>query len=188
MSQLATPTTGQPPARPETALTEGFARWQNELLGTLVCLVGNRDDALDALQDAFLKCWKHREEVPGIQNLKAWIFRITLNTGRDLRTSAWRRKRESLVEDGRECPGRECGPAATAERSEQMERLAGAIKELRAEEQEVFLLRQNGQLTYEEIGEALDLPVGTVKTRMRLALGRLREAFAEEAARRLKPR
>lgn len=188
MSQLAPPTTGQPAVRPETALTEAFARWQNELLGSLVCLVGNRDDALDALQDAFLKCWKHREEVPGIQNLKAWIFRITLNTGRDLRLTAWRRKRESLPDDGRECPGHECSPVAAVERSEQMTRLADAIGELRAEEQEVFLLRQNGQLTYEEIGAALAIPVGTVKTRMRLALGRLRETLAEEAARRTKPR
>jgi RNA polymerase sigma-70 factor (ECF subfamily) len=69
-----------------------------------------------------------------------------------------------------------------------MTRLAAAIQELREEEQEVFLLRQNGQLTYEQIGETLEIPVGTVKTRMRLALQRLREALAEETARRMKPR
>ena len=54
-----------------------------------------------------------------------------------------------------------------------------ALAELRSEEQEVFLLRQNGDLTYEEIGKMLELPTGTVKTRMRLALTKLREAVAE---------
>ena len=50
---------------------------------------------------------------------------------------------------------------------------------LRPEEQEVFLLRQNGEMTYEEIAVALDVPSGTVKTRMRLALSKLREVLAE---------
>src|SRR6185295_18839946 len=80
-------------------LESAFARYQDELLGTLYYLVGNAEDARDALQDAFIKCWRHRAEVDGIDNLKAWIFRITLNTGRDLRSSAWRRRRSPLGEE-----------------------------------------------------------------------------------------
>ena len=57
--------------------------------------------------------------------------------------------------------------------------LTRTLSELRAEEQEVFLLRQNGEMTYEEIAEALGVPSGTVKTRMRLALSKLREVLAE---------
>ena len=53
------------------------------------------------------------------------------------------------------------------------------IKQLRAEEREVFLLRQNGDMTYDEIAESLELPTGTVKTRMRLALNKLREVLKE---------
>ena len=53
------------------------------------------------------------------------------------------------------------------------------MQQLRPEEQEVFLLRQNGELTYEQIAEMLTVPVGTVKTRMRMALGKLREVLEE---------
>src|SRR5258708_37229326 len=83
--------------RPETdPLSGAFARWQGELLGTLYHLVGNVEDARDALQETFLKCWRHRDEVGGVENLKAWIFRIALNTGRDLRGAALRRRRVPL--------------------------------------------------------------------------------------------
>jgi RNA polymerase sigma-70 factor (ECF subfamily) len=62
------------------------------------------------------------------------------------------------------------------ERNEQLGLLRQAVRQLRPEEQEVFLLRQNGELTYEEIGQAIGVPTGTVKTRMRLALTKLRKA------------
>jgi RNA polymerase sigma-70 factor (ECF subfamily) len=61
---------------------------------------------------------------------------------------------------------------------EELVQLRQAIAELRSEERDVFLLRQNGELTYEEIAEALAIPVGTVKTRMRLAVTKLRAAVA----------
>ena len=74
---------------------------------------------------------------------------------------------------------RDAAPSQTLERKESIDRLRAAILELREEEKEVFLLRQNGELTSEEIAETLDVPTGTVKTRMRLALSRLREVLAE---------
>lgn len=161
-------------------LENAFAQHQSELLGTLYYLVGNIEDARDALQETFVKCWRHKDQVTEVQNLKAWIFRIALNTGRDLRQTAWRRKRQGLPEDESIVESMDAGPMAIAQRNEQLERLSVAISGLRSEEQEVFLLRQNGQLKYEEIAEAAGIPLGTVKTRMRLALTKLREALAED--------
>jgi RNA polymerase sigma-70 factor (ECF subfamily) len=160
------------------ALEDAFARYQSELLGTLYYLVGNAEDARDALQESFIKCWRHRAEVPRIENLKAWVFRIALNTGRDLRASAWRRRRESL--DGNEpmIETTTMRPDDAAAHAEELQFLRSALADLRPEEQEVFLLRQNGEMTYDEIGQSLGLPTGTVKTRMRLALAKLRKALA----------
>lgn len=169
---------------PATRLQEAFARHQAELLGTLYHWTGHMDDARDVLQDAFLKCWQHRAEIDSLRSLKAWIFQVALNTARDLRGSAWRRRRRALT-DGFEqsLVSSETSPEASAERVEEIGRLRHAVTALRPEEKEVFLLRENGDLTYEEIAEAIKIPVGTVKTRMRAALARLRVALGTAAMR-----
>jgi RNA polymerase sigma-70 factor (ECF subfamily) len=156
-----------------------FARFQGELLGALFCLIGNLEDARDALQETFLKCWRHREQLGEIENLKAWVFRIALNTGRDARSAAWRRKRQPLDGDATMLLANHAPPEASLELAEQLAELRLAINKLRPEEQEVFLLRQNAELSYEEIARTIDIPLGTVKTRMRLALANLRAAVGE---------
>jgi RNA polymerase sigma factor (sigma-70 family) len=158
-------------------LEEAFSRYQDELLGMLYYVVGNAEDARDALQDAFIKCWKHRESLGQIENLRAWIFRIALNAGRDLRGAAWHRRRQSLEEGGSLLIATDPRPDAEAARNERLSLVRQAIARLRPEEQEVFLLRQDGQMTYDQIAEAISIPLGTVKTRMRLSLMKLREAM-----------
>ena len=162
------------------ALEEAFTRYQDELIGTLFYLLGNVEDARDALQETFIKCWRHRDGVAGIGNLKGWIFQIAFNTGRDMRRAAGRRRR--LLVKGAEAMvvRHDPGPLAALEQQEELARVREALGELRAEEQEVFLLRQNGQMTYEEIAHTVGIPLGTVKTRMRLALAKLRVAMAVE--------
>lgn len=160
-------------------LERAFSLYRKELLGTLYFLVGNHDDAQDALQETFIKCWRHRDQLAGIENLRAWIFRVALNTGRDFRQTAWRRKRQTLAEDVALPDSGQVDPVRVAERNEQRLLVERAVRDLRPEEQAVFLLRQNGQLTYDEIAAALEIPSGTVKTRMRMALSAIREALSE---------
>lgn len=179
MTEVARKAEPQRQADEVGVLEDAFARFQPELVGTLYYLVGNLEDARDALQEAFLKCWRHREELSEVQNIKAWIFRIALNTGRDLRQTAWRRKRQSLPDDDNMLVGRDPSPQMDLEHREQLELVREALLGLRAEEQEVFLLRQNGGLSYEEIAAAAGIPLGTVKTRMRLAIGKLRIALQD---------
>jgi len=161
-------------------LEEVFSRHQDELLGTLYCLLGNAEDARDSLQETFVKCWQHRSSLPEIENLRAWVFRIAINAGRDARKTAWRRRRRPLDNADATLAATGDNPVADASRHEQLALVRQAVQQLRQEEQEVFLLRQNGQMTYEQIAESLDIPVGTVKTRMRLALTKLRTALATD--------
>ncbi len=75
-------------------------------------------------------------------------------------------------------PDSAAAPTHLLEHKESLERLRQAILHLRQEEKEVFLLRQNGDLTYEQIAEIRNSPVGTVKTQMRSALQKLRKVLA----------
>jgi RNA polymerase sigma-70 factor, ECF subfamily len=165
------------PRQAAKRLEESFSSYQDELLGMLYHLSGNVEDARDALQNAFIKCWNHREELGGIENLRAWIFRIALNAGRDLRKTAWKKHSRPLDEGGNQLAAVDLRPEAGAMHKERVEMVRAAIRRLQPDQREIFLLRQDGQMTYEQIAEAVSSPVGTVKTRMRLALAKLRESL-----------
>ena len=83
----------------------------------------------------------------------------------------------STGDDGAALASKQPGPGERLMREERLSLVRQAVRELRPEEQEVFLLRQNGQLSYEEIAETVDIPLGTVKTRMRLAISKLRKTL-----------
>ncbi len=161
------------------ALLCAFAEARPDLLNALTLLLGSRDDAQDAVQEAFLKCWRRREQVGGVYNLRAWIFRVGLNSGRDLRRNVWRQRSRPLLgrEPAVERPAR--SPGDELVRVETLDRLRAALQELRHEEREVFLLRQNTDRTYEEIARLRRAPVGTIKTQMRAALQKLRKVLQE---------
>lgn len=166
----------------DDALVATFNAVRDELVSTLMYLLGNADDAQDAAQEAFLKCWRARASVPDVQNLRAWIFRVGLNAAKDYQRSAWNRKSRALPEDDLMLPSRDDAPGTAVEDQEALDRLRAAITQLRQDEKEVFLLRQNGDLTYEQIAEIRNAPVGTVKTQMRTALIKLRKVLNPAAA------
>ena len=163
---------------PEQALVRAFNDFRDELVSTLMFLLGNRDDAQDAAQEAFLKCWRSREGLADIQNLRAWVFRVGLNAAKDMQRSAWNRRSKPMTGEDTMIAAHDAAPGQALEDREEVERLRKAILELRVEEKEVFLLRQNGGLTYEQIAEIRHSPVGTVKTQMRAALQKLRKQLA----------
>jgi RNA polymerase sigma-70 factor (ECF subfamily) len=166
--------------RPDDAFVRAFNEVRTELVSTLYFLLGNHEDAQDAAQDAFLKCWRTKDSLLEVRNLRAWIFRVALNAAKDLQRSAWRRRAKPLHENAGQDAMFEINPAQSLEEQETLEQLRQALVDLRAEEKAVFLLRQNGDLTYEEIAEIRRCPVGTVKTQMRAAMFKLRRVLQEK--------
>lgn len=157
-----------------------FNAMRLELVSTLYYVLGNYEDAQDAAQNAFLKCWRNRVGMGEVRNVRAWIFRIGLNAAKDLQRNAWRRRARPLIGPATLVESRNDSPVKIAEEREAKERLHQAILTLRPEEREVFLLRQNGCLTYEEIAKIRRSPVGTVKTQMRAAAAKLRQVLREK--------
>jgi RNA polymerase sigma-70 factor (ECF subfamily) len=184
MSEVGTslgvrPSAGAPVA-PSERLVQAFQELRDELVSTLYFVLGSRDDAQDAAQEAFLKCWRAQASLADVQDIRAWIFRVGLNAAKDLRRSAWHRRAKPLRGEELMLAGRDAAPPERLAEQECVERLRAAILELRPEEKEVFLLRQNGDLTYEQIAEIRHSPVGTVKTQMRSALQKLRRQLGEQ--------
>lgn len=164
-------------AVPSEVLVRTFNDLRDELITTLVYVLGNREDAKDAAQEAFVKCWNARAQLPQVLNLRAWIFRVCFNTAKDMQRSAWNRKSRPLSAEQYTLPADEVPPGQALERREVIEQVRRAVAHLREEEKEVFLLRQNGELTYEQIAEMRGCPVSTVKTQMRAALEKLRKVL-----------
>jgi RNA polymerase sigma-70 factor (ECF subfamily) len=159
-------------------LLRTFTEVRDELVSTLWFVLGNQEDALDVAQEVFLRCWRSRDGLPEVQNLRAWIFRVGLNAAKDLQRSAWRRRVKPLLGAEALPAPDHAPPARELEQRESLQQLRDALMHLRPEEKEVFLLRQNGELTYEQIAEVSRRPVGTVKTQMRSALQKLRKVLA----------
>jgi RNA polymerase sigma-70 factor, ECF subfamily len=163
---------------PPELLLRTFTELRDELVSTLWFLLGNRDDAQDIAQEVFLRCWRAQKSLAGVHDMRAWIFRVGLNAARDVQRSAWRRKVKSLLGDDIMQLADGKAPPQIVEDQESLGRIRQALHDLRPEEKEVFLLRQNGELTYEQIAQMRKCPIGTVKTQMRTALEKLRKVLA----------
>src|SRR5437868_6814767 len=119
-------------------LVSAFNELRDELVSTLWFVLGNREDAQDAAQEAFLKCWRAQASVTGVENLRAWIFRVGLNAAKDMRRSAWHRRSRALQGEAFMLQGPDSPPGEALENRETMDRLRLAIMQLRQEEKEVF--------------------------------------------------
>jgi RNA polymerase sigma-70 factor, ECF subfamily len=166
----------------EHVLQSTFTEIHHELSRSLFRLLRNWEDAQDAAQTAFLKCWKARTNLDTVRDPRAWLFRAGWNAALDLRRKRAARQAVPVDAFGGNLPDSDESAADEVLHRERLERLRAALVELPATEREVFLLRQRTGRTYEEIAQQLGEPVGTMKTRMRSALRKLRGQLAESAA------
>jgi RNA polymerase sigma-70 factor (ECF subfamily) len=113
-----------------------------------------------------------------------WLISVTRNRAVDEVRSRGRRQRHETAspeEQEREFPaGDSIDPAANAQLAEQARLIRAALAELPPEQREIIELAYFGGLTQQEISERLDQPLGTVKTRIRLGMQKLRAALAPE--------
>ena len=158
-------------------LTELFQTHRQGLAGAVRSVLGSTVDVHELLQEAFLKCWQSWQRGTRPADPVAWIFVITWNVAIDARRRRQRRPHhESLDEDQMPTTATtpQRSPSHALEQREAVVRAQAAIAGLSDPEQQVFLLRVAGELTFEGVAEALSIPIGTAKTRMRTALQKLR--------------
>lgn len=152
-------------------------RYTSDIYGLLVRLTGDLDEAADLTQETFIAALRSIRGFRGDAELRTWLFRIAINRSRN-RSRWWRRRRrESTVsidasigdtpitiadtlEDGRE------SPENAVLRLEREKRLRKALAELAPAFREAVVLRDIEGLSYEQIAQAVDANLGTVRSRI----------------------
>jgi RNA polymerase sigma-70 factor, ECF subfamily len=144
-------------------------------------ITADPDAAKDCAQEAFIRAYRALHQYdPGLP-FGPWLYRITTNTSLN-HVQRWH-AHQTDVEELPERPGEiEEGPEATVVRREEVAEVVAAMEELPAAYRAALTLRHMQQLSYQEVSDALGIPLGTVKTH----LHRARAALKTRLAARLK--
>jgi RNA polymerase sigma-70 factor (ECF subfamily) len=144
-------------------------------------VVRDREDAWDVAQEAFIRAWQALPSFRGQSAFYTWLFRIVMNVAADrMRQRAARGRAfgtEPVPEEDweRTMPDQGPGPEDEALRAEERERIRRALSALPEHHRTVIMLNDLEGLSYREIAEVLDIPMGTVMSRLHNARKRLRD-------------
>jgi RNA polymerase sigma-70 factor (ECF subfamily) len=162
-------------------------RYQDRLFNTLLRIAGSREDAADAVQDAFVQAYLKLESFRGDAQFFTWLYRIAMNMALSRRR---RRRPVGSLEAVKSSAGEEpmdaaAGPDGRLLATERAEQVQTALADLGEQHRKILVLRELEGCSYEVIADILELPVGTVRSRLfraRLQLRqKLRSLWGEEA-------
>jgi RNA polymerase sigma-70 factor (ECF subfamily) len=165
-------------AQDEAALAQLYDRYRAILFGLLMRILNNREEAEDVLQELFLQVWRRAADFDENRGRPfTWLVTMARSRGIDrLRALA---SRERVANEGARDEAEAVSDAASdAFRSEQRGFVTNALAQLPDEQKGPLMLAYFDGLTQSEIATRLGAPLGTVKTRMRTGLMRLRELLA----------
>jgi RNA polymerase sigma-70 factor (ECF subfamily) len=152
-------------------------RYQHRVARVAMAVVHNQDDALELAQETFVRAYENLAKFESRSSLSTWLYRIAANLAIDFR----RREGRHIVIQGEEgeielsrLPSERGNSFLETARHELNQRLNQALRELTPEHRAVILLREVEGLSYDEIGDILQCPRGTVMSRLHYARNRLR--------------
>jgi len=162
-------------------------RFQDATYGLTLRMLGDPASAEDVTQDAFVRAWQRLDTFRG-GSFRSWLFTIAANRARDELRRRGRRPTSSL-DEARDDPDRadidpaDSGPSAhdLVEQAELRRALEAALRTLPDDWREVVVLADVQGLDYVEVAAVTGVPVGTVKSRLSRARGRLRDVIRESA-------
>jgi RNA polymerase sigma-70 factor, ECF subfamily len=158
------------------------ARYQERLYPTILRLIGSAEDAEDILQDTFVRAFEKLDQFQGDSSFYTWIYRIAVNLAlsgyrrrrvRSPHQLKWERQSISCEDSPDESP--EADPTLPLERAERERIVEDALNKLGPEHRAVVVLKDFDGHRYEEISAILNVPVGTVRSRLHRARCELRD-------------
>jgi RNA polymerase sigma-70 factor, ECF subfamily len=165
-------------AKDEAALAQLYDHYRVILFGLLMRILNNREEAEDVLQEVFLQVWKKAADFDETRG-RPFTWLVTLGRSRGIDRLRALATRERVTEAGAREASDEVSDAATdAFRSEQRGLVNNALAQLPDEQKRPLMLAYFDGLTQSEIATRLGAPLGTVKTRMRSGMTKLRELLA----------
>lgn len=142
-------------------------------------LLGNDQDALDAVQDGYLKAVRHLTDFDGRSGFRTWLLRIVSNAALDLGRRKTRRPALRLADgDAELVEPRGDDPAANLHRQDLRRALDAALATLSPATRSTFVLFAEAELSYKEIADAQAIPIGTVMSRLHFARQKLQALLA----------
>jgi RNA polymerase sigma-70 factor (ECF subfamily) len=154
-------------------------RYAGRATGAAYLLLGSYDDAQDASQEAFVRAWRHIKRFDAALPFYPWYSTILRNVCVSRLRHRSRRPTVEL-EEGRARTGPEDSPVLLAERSERRDRIWQAILTLSPTQREVIVMNHFQGMSYKEMAAALEIPIGTVMSRLHNARQALRRKLTEE--------
>ncbi|HEX3865174.1 MAG TPA: RNA polymerase sigma factor [Gemmatimonadaceae bacterium] len=139
-------------------------------------MLGNREDADEALQDAFTRAYRSLARCEDPERFGAWLFRILVNRCRTLGARRGRRAQTFVVDETAILEAAEDHPA---DRNAWREEIDRALQQLRTEQREAFLLKYVDEMGYDEMSQLTGVGVSALKMRVMRACERLRELLSE---------
>jgi RNA polymerase sigma-70 factor (ECF subfamily) len=167
-----------------SALDELFRRYRQPAYRVAYRLLNNEADALDAVQEGFVKVLTHLGGFQGRSSFKTWLLRVVSNAALDLGRARGRRETLSLdaahVRDGADAGLLTRDVASRGlERADLRDLLNEALRTLSDAQRQTFVLHADAELSYREVAEALDISIGTVMSRLFYARQKLRAYLSE---------
>lgn len=163
----------------EHALSALYDRYRLILFGLILRILHSQQEAEDVLQEVFLQVWRRASSFDETRGRPfTWLVTLARSRAIDRLRSLGSRER-TAQEAARAVPDSISDAADDAVKSEQGEIVREALRELPEEQRRTLLLAYFEGLTQSEIAERLNTPLGTVKTRMRSGMMKLRELLGE---------
>jgi RNA polymerase sigma-70 factor (ECF subfamily) len=141
---------------------------------TACLILGNRADAEDAVQEAFLRAWRFRDSLTSVPSIRPWLYRVVVNSCYSkLRREIPHRDRRAGDEPLAHLPAQGVGPEVSAERGEVADTVLAALQRLPLSLRVPVVLRYYADLSERDIAHAIGRRQGTVKSRLHEARRRL---------------
>jgi RNA polymerase sigma-70 factor (ECF subfamily) len=168
----------------EAALGELYDRYSRLVFSLAYGVVGVQDSAEEIALDVFTRVWEKAHTYRSDRaKVRTWLTRMTRNRAIDhLRRESVRPSRDSIgwAEVHPEPASSNIGPEAAAAQAIEKDRVRAAVASLSESQREVLELAYFGGYSHSQIARVLDLPLGTVKGRVRMAMQNLRRALQDE--------